>query len=152
MFNYFQPTDDDEAKDTKRNLRRAIIRYVNLSNIIVLRRISKVVEKSFPNEKLVDKGLMLSNERDELERIDDETPNENDDASWVPLLWAMKLITKARTEKWVNIEPPVFSHLEGAFDKIEKNNRTLINYKKMNFPLAYSQVKCMIITIDISPN
>ena len=96
----------------------------------------------------MDKGLLLSNERDELERIDDETPNENDDASWVPLLWAMKLITKARTEKWVNIEPPVFSHLEGAFDKIEKNNRTLINYKKMNFPLAYSQVKCMIITID----
>ena len=71
-----------------------------MSNIIVLRRISKVVEKSFPNEKLVDKGLLLSNERDELERIDDETPNENDDASWVPLLWAMKLITKARTEKW----------------------------------------------------
>ena len=54
-----------------------------MSNIIVLRRISRVVEQSFPNNKLVEKGLLLPTECDELERIDEETPNENDDASWL---------------------------------------------------------------------
>ena len=146
MYTNFQPSDDDEAKDIKRKLCRAIMRYVNLSTIIVLRRISRVVEQSFPNNKLVEKGLLLPTECDELERIDEETPNENDDASWLPLLWAMKLISKARAEKWVEIEPPVFSHLEGAFDHLEKNNHTLVNHKKMNFPLAYRQV----VTLHIS--
>ena len=51
-------------------------------------------------------------------------------------------------EKWVEIEPPVFSHLEGAFDHLEKNNHTLVNHKKMNFPLVYRQVVMLHISCE----
>ena len=60
--------------------------------------------------------------------------------SWTPLLWAMKLLAKARAEGMVKIEPPVFANLTNAFDNLETKNRRLLNYGWVNFPLAYTQV------------
>lgn len=125
-------------KDFKRNLRRAVMRYVNLSNILVLRKISRKVEEKFPTrEHLVDENLLLPKELEMFEEIDNQSPQES---TWVPLMWAMKLISNAFDEKKIDIPPPVFSHLQGAFDSIERNNRKLLNYGWMNFPLAYTQV------------
>ena len=121
-----------------RNLRRTVMRYVNLSNILVLRKISKKVEKRFPtSQTLVNEKLMLQPEMERFERIDAKTPHES---TWVPLLWAMKLIAKARKEKRVEIEAPIFSNLQNTFAVIEGNNRKLLNYGWINFPMAYTQV------------
>ena len=114
------------------------MRYINLSNILVLRKISRKVEHTFPSrQSLVEAKLLLPHEKTRLENIDRQTPHES---TWVPLLWAMKLIAKARKEGKVQIEAPIFSHLQGAFDATERSNRKLLNYGWINFPLAYTQV------------
>ena len=47
----------------QKNLRRAVMRYVNLSNLLALRLIATKVEKRFPNyETLVRAKLLLPNE------------------------------------------------------------------------------------------
>ena len=38
------------------------------------------------------------------------------------------------------MEPPVYSNLQNAFDELERNNRKLLNFSWVNFPLAYTQV------------
>ena len=47
----------------KKNLRRAIMRYVNLSNLLALRLLAPKVEKRFPSyQTLVDAKLLLPRE------------------------------------------------------------------------------------------
>ena len=69
--------------------------------------------------------------------VDDRTPHES---SWTPLLWAMKLLTRARKEKKIEMEAAVFADLQSSFQIIENCNRKLLSYGWVNFPLAYTQV------------
>ena len=52
----------------------------------------------------------------------------------------MKLLTRARKEKKIEIEAPVFSNLQSTFQYIDTCNRKLLSYGWVNFPLAYTQV------------
>ena len=52
----------------------------------------------------------------------------------------MKLLSQARDEGKIHMEPPVYSNLQNAFDELERNNRKLLNFSWVNFPLAYTQV------------
>ena len=69
--------------------------------------------------------------------MDDRTPHE---ATWTPMLWALKLIQRARSEGKITIEAPVYATLVSGFDFIESSNRKILNYGWVNFPLAYTQV------------
>ena len=73
-----------------------------------------------------------------LRKVDDITPYE---LAWAPLLWAMKLISRARQEKKIELEAPVFANLQSAFETVETRNRKLLSYGWVNFPLAYTQVR-----------
>ena len=78
--------------------------------------------------------------------MDQRTPHES---SWTPLLWAMKLLTRASTrqdEKRVDIPPPVFANLQSSFTEIEDYNRKLLSYGWVNFPLAYTQVIVLFLS------
>ena len=57
------------------------------------------------------------------------------------MLWAMKLLAKAKAEDKITIDPPSYANLQGSFEKIESVNRKLLRYAWVNFPLAYTQVK-----------
>ena len=52
----------------------------------------------------------------------------------------MKLLTRARNEKKIEVEAPVFANLQSTFQSINTCNRKLLNYGWVNFPLAYTQV------------
>ena len=67
------------------------------------------------------------------------TPHET---CWVPIVWAIRLLTSAHEDdkNMRRLESPVFANLLSAIDKIEANNRKLLNYGWVNFPLAYTQV------------
>ena len=120
------------------------MRYANLSTILVYRLVSPVVMERFPNyESLVNAKLMLPHEVERLEKTDEKTPL--DKTTWAPLLWAMKLLTKARCEGKVKIEAPIFGNLISSFEAIETANRKILNYGWVNFPLAYTQV----VTISV---
>ena len=122
----------------KKNLRRTVMRYVNLSIVLVLRLVSSKVRQRFPTyQSLVEAKLMLPHEVERLLHVDICTPHES---TWTPLLWALKLLEIARTGGKITIEAPVFSNLISTFEYIEINNRKLLNHGWINFPIAYTQV------------
>ena len=127
----------------KRNLRRTVMRYVNLSIVLVFRLVSTKVHQRFPTyQSLVDARLMLPHEVERLLHADLRTPHES---TWTPVLWALKLLERARTKGKVAIEPPVYSSLISAFEYIEINNRKLLNHGWVNFPIAYTQVGILFL-------
>ena len=79
--------------------------------------------------------VILQAER--LEKVRIQTPHE---VSWTPILWAMKLLSKAKQENRINVEPPSYAQLQTSFEKIEDANRKLLRYAWINFPLSYTQV------------
>jgi len=126
----------------KRNLRRTIMRYVNVSTLLAYRLIARQVKQRFPdNESLISSKLLLPHEAERLKRVDERTPHES---TWVPLLWAMKLLQKAnsstKANEKLNIPPPILSNLISSFQYIEDSNRKLLNYGWVEMPLAYTQV------------
>ena len=56
------------------------------------------------------------------------------------MLWALKLLARAREEGKVTLEPPVWANMVTAFEYIEDCNRKILNYGWIEFPLAYTQV------------
>lgn len=122
----------------QKNLRRTVMRYVNLSTILVYRLVSKKVKDRFPDfDSLVSSKLLLPHEAERLERVDFRTPHE---ATWTPILWALKLVAKARTRGEVTLEPPVYANFVTTLEYIEDCNRKILNYGWVEFPLAYTQV------------
>ena len=87
------------------------------------------------NTKVIDPSFQM----EKLKALDKKTPHET---SWVPIVWAINLLTSAdNSDKHsLRIESPVFANLLKGIDKIEANNRKLLNYGWVNFPLAYTQV------------
>ena len=102
-----------------------VISYIYLPIYLSLLLNTKVIDPSFQMEK--------------LKALDKKTPHET---SWVPIVWAINLLTSAdNSDKHsLRIESPVFANLLKGIDKIEANNRKLLNYGWVNFPLAYTQV------------
>ena len=114
------------------------MRYVNLSNVLVYRLVTRKVEERFPDEQsLIDANLMLPDEKEKLIEAKEKMPHE---ITWVPLMWALKLLSKARRDKKIDIEAPIFGQIQSKFEEIEISNRKILNYGWVNFPLAYTQV------------
>ena len=121
------------------------MRYINLSTVLVYRLVSEKVMERFPDyESLVIAKLILPHEVDRLKRTEKKTPHE---MTWTPILWATKLLTRARTEGKIQIEAPVFANLISSFQPIECANRKILNYNWVNFPLAYTQVATFAVYI-----
>ena len=119
------------------------MRYVNLSIVLVFRLVSTKVYQRFPTyQSLVEARLMLPHEVKRLIHADLRTPHES---TWTPMLWALKLLERARTEGKITIEAPVWASLIGGFEYLEINNRKLLNYGWVNFPLAYTQVATLSV-------
>jgi len=129
----------------QKNLRRTVMRYVNLSTILVYRLVSKKVSDRFPDlDSLVAAKLLLPHEAERLQRVDFRTPHE---ATWTPILWALKLVCKARSKGEVTLEPPIYANFVSTFEYIETCNRTILNYGWVEFPLAYTQVATFSVYI-----
>ena len=77
------------------------MRYVNLSNVLVFRLISRKVENRFPDyESLINAKLMLPSEVKRMRKCERATPHE---FTCTPLLWAMKLLQRARSHGKVTV-------------------------------------------------
>ena len=86
---------------------------------------------------LVAAKLLLPHEAERLERVDFRTPHES---TWTPILWALKLVCRARAQGEITIEPPFYANFVSACEYIEDANRKILNYGWLEFPLAYTQV------------
>ena len=82
------------------------MRYVNLSIVLVFRLVSAKVAARFPDyESLVKAKLMLEKDVERMKKCESETPHE---ATWTPILWALKLLERARSENKIEVIFKVF--------------------------------------------
>ncbi|VDD89578.1 unnamed protein product [Enterobius vermicularis] len=108
-----------------RRIRRSIIRYVCLCQVLIFRSISIRVRKRFPTlESLEFAGYVDENERLQLEDL----------KFWMPIRWAMHLIRDARYEGRITI--PVLQYL----DKFRTDIQSLWFTDWVPVPLVYTQV------------
>jgi len=135
----FLPNTDDKTF----NLRRTVVRYINLSTILVFRLVSEKVRKRFPDcRSLIEAKLMLPEEVEQLKNIDEKNPHES---TMIPILWAMKIVTNhAVHEKNESTSKLLLvgylNQLQVGFDNYVTSHRKILNYAWANFPLAYTQV------------
>ena len=77
------------------------MRYVNLSIVLVFRLVSQKVKDRFPDyQSMVLAKLMLPSEVKRIQKAEAQTPHE---ATWTPILWALKLLQRARTEGKIQV-------------------------------------------------
>ena len=56
------------------------------------------------------------------------------------MIWAINLITQAKNTGKIKLDPPILASLQSGFENIEAQNRKLLNYSWVNYPLPYTQV------------
>ncbi|XP_036314843.1 bestrophin-3 isoform X2 [Pipistrellus kuhlii] len=77
-----------------RLLRRTLMRYVNLTSLLIFRSVSTAVYKRFPTmDHVVEAGFMTSDERKLFDHL--KSPHLK---YWVPFIWFGNLAAKARKE------------------------------------------------------
>ncbi|VDD90665.1 unnamed protein product, partial [Enterobius vermicularis] len=123
--------DDKET----RLLRRAIARYMCLTQALVFRDISVRVRKRFPSyESLVKAGFATKEEKEKIESIKLKY-----DKYWAPTNWIYTLIFRARREGKISHDI-LASKLCDEIKSFRFNLQMLCNYDWVPLPLVYSQI------------
>ncbi|KAG4076584.1 hypothetical protein HA402_001871 [Bradysia odoriphaga] len=131
-----------DKKEQGRLMRRNIMRYMVLSFVITLMRISLRVKKRFPSwQHLVDSGLMLESEKKIFEIMDQKSPMSK---YWMPLVWATNIINTARKQELITSDHIVQTLLVELSD-IRRRLGALIGYDTVCVPLVYTQVVTLVL-------
>ncbi|XP_078693598.1 bestrophin-4-like [Branchiostoma floridae x Branchiostoma belcheri] len=118
-----------------RLIRRTMVRYLNLSSVLILRSVSTVVYKRFPTmNHVVDAGFMSVAELKEYENVDSHHSK-----FWVPLNWFCNLATVARQEGRIR-DDYTFQALIEEKNKMRHCLGMLYSYDWISVPLVYTQV------------
>ena len=127
-------------------IRRFIMRMVNLSNILTLRRISVGVARRFPTyEHLVQAGLMTEREIAKMDDIHEVTENIHQ-ITWLPIQWAQKILSKARKNGMIKSDY-IYSVLHQNLNDIISTNGRLLMYAWVNIPLVYTQLVTIAVHV-----
>lgn len=115
---------------------RSLMRYVNLSLILVLRSISSSVKRRFPTlQHLVDAGLMTTEELELYEAV----PNSDITTYWIPSTWFMQLLKDGcKQKRFHDIHAVVYIAKE--FDYFRSKCDLLWSFDWISIPLLYTQV------------
>ncbi|KAL1115874.1 hypothetical protein AAG570_006163, partial [Ranatra chinensis] len=128
---YVNGTDEQS-----RMLRRTLMRYLNLSLILVLRSISSAVKRRFPTmDHLVEAGFMTPLELEMFQSV----PNEEFNTYWIPCTWFISLIKKARRTGRINDSQGLKIIME-EFNEFRSKCGLLWSYDWISIPLVYTQV------------
>lgn len=128
---YINGTDE-----VTRAMRRNIIRYLVLSQTLVLRNISVQVRRRFPTLETIEAAnLMSSEERKLLENSTDDIYTQY----WIPTIWAEKIVCDARKSEKIQSEP-VAVHIGRKIDDFRMQLRNLLIYDWVPIPLVYPQL------------
>nr|CAD2131952.1 unnamed protein product [Meloidogyne enterolobii] len=124
------------------NQRRTLLRYLCLTQVLVLRDISVPVRKRFPNlDSLVDSGL-LKNERELLENI----PSVGFNNYWIPINWIFVICYRMRLCGNI-VADMLMNAILNEVKVFKEKLQILCNYDWVPVPLAYPQVVFLAVRI-----
>ncbi|XP_057712500.1 bestrophin-4 [Corythoichthys intestinalis] len=128
------------ADEKGRLLRRTLMRYANLSSVLILRSISTRVHKRFPTlEHVVEAGFMTSCELKILESLDSDF-----NKYWMPLTWFVNLASRAREEARVR-DDIALRLLMDELNNYRAKCSLLFHYDWISLPLVYTQVVTLAV-------
>ena len=134
------------GKGKPKKIRRLVVRWANLANIMTLRRMSTQIARRFPTyEHLVEAGLLTDKELTLLENIT-VTTDSLYPVYWVPLQWAQVEIRRAKTAGYISSDI-IFTKLQENLQDLEMKNKSLLGYGWMNIPLVYTQLVTLAVHV-----
>ncbi|XP_073798674.1 bestrophin-4 isoform X1 [Danio rerio] len=123
------------ADEGARLIRRSLMRYANLSGILIYRSVSTAVYKRFPTmSHLVQAGLMTAEELRQLQEL--PSPHNK---FWVPCMWFVSLAMRARSEGRINNDVAMTAILN-ELNTLRSQCMRLYGYDWISLPLVYTQV------------
>ncbi|XP_054068095.1 bestrophin-4 [Rissa tridactyla] len=124
------------GKDEKgRILRRTLIRYANLSSVLILRSVSTRVLKRFPTmDHVVEAGFMTQDERKKFESLHSDF-----NKYWIPCVWFTNLAAQARRDGRIR-DDVALRLLMDELNLYRAKCSMLFHYDWISIPLVYTQV------------
>ncbi|XP_076048194.1 bestrophin-2-like isoform X2 [Oratosquilla oratoria] len=130
--------------ERSRLMRRTVLRYVNLTEVITLIMISPRVKKRFPTlEHLVDAGFLTPNEKKIFDDLDSKTAHPK---YWMPLVWAGSIVTRARKEGRIRDDFAVKTIID-EINRFRGLCGGLLSYDWISIPLVYTQVVTLSVYV-----
>ncbi|XP_072309998.1 bestrophin-3-like [Eucyclogobius newberryi] len=118
-----------------RLLRRTLVRYINLTSLLILRSISTAVCKRFPTmDHVVEAGFMTPEERKAFENI--HSPHQK---YWIPFVWFSNLATQARQNGRIQ-DSIDLQNILNEMNAFRTCCAALFGYDWVGIPLVYTQV------------
>ncbi|XP_054481019.1 bestrophin-3-like [Anoplopoma fimbria] len=123
-----------------RLLRRTLVRYVNLTSLLIFRSVSTAVCKRFPTmDHVVEAGFMTPEERKVFENI--RSPHLK---YWIPVVWFSNLASKARQEGRIQ-DSIDLQNILNEMNHFRTWCSTLFGYDWVGVPLVYTQVVTLAV-------
>ncbi|VDP09792.1 unnamed protein product [Heligmosomoides polygyrus] len=125
-----------------RLIRRTIIRYLVLSQILIFRDISMKVRRRFPNiESIVTAGFLHEHEKRMLDEF-----NFGYKKYFVPINWALTILFQAHKDGHISAPPSLNSCLT-EIKTFRTNLALLCNFDWVPVPIAYPQVVFLAVRV-----
>ncbi|XP_040885994.1 bestrophin-3-like isoform X2 [Toxotes jaculatrix] len=123
-----------------RLLRRTLVRYVNLTSLLIFRSVSTAVCKRFPTmDHVVEAGFMTPDERKVFDNI--RSPHLK---YWIPVVWFSNLASKARQEGRIQ-DSIDLQNILNEMNVFRTWCATLFGYDWVGIPLVYTQVVTLAV-------
>ncbi|NXJ08490.1 BEST4 protein, partial [Odontophorus gujanensis] len=124
------------GKDERgRILRRTLVRYANLSAVLILRSVSTRVLKRFPTmDHVVEAGFMTQDERKQFESLYSDF-----NKYWIPCVWFTNLAAQARRDGRIR-DDVALRLLMDELNLYRAKCSMLFHYDWISIPLVYTQV------------
>ncbi|CAG5926642.1 unnamed protein product [Menidia menidia] len=123
-----------------RLLRRTLVRYINLTSLLIFRSVSTAVCKRFPTiDHVVEAGFMTPEERKVFENI--RSPHLK---YWIPVVWFSNLASRARQEGRIQNSIDL-QNILNEMNLFRTWCATLFGYDWVGIPLVYTQVVTLAV-------
>jgi len=132
---------EEDKEGENQRIRRTVVRYLMLSYVLCLRRISSRVRREFSSMgSLVASGLLREDEREKIGEEDEREIGRHGRSNWwMPIRWSVSIVRKAMTEDRM-ANPPSYANLVKAIAAFRKGLTEVVTYGHVTVPLVYTQV------------
>ena len=133
--------EDDDKEDENQKTSLRVMRYMILSYVLCMRRISSLVRRQYPSmEALVTTGLVTQGEvaRIGLEKNGDISKH-GGSRWWLPIKWSIDIVRKLQLGDRIE-NAPSYTTLVARITEFRRGLNQVMAYGHVPIPLVYTQV------------